>query len=115
MNDLRSLLKRDDPLAGEPPLTVAEIEHMRRVVTMGRFQQPSGWWPGPAMVVVTIAATLVAGVAIGRRLPATRPPVSAPGSAMRDTVRPEPIHRQLQFATPGGTRIIWVFSSDFTL
>jgi hypothetical protein len=28
---------------------------------------------------------------------------------------PEPARRQLQFATPGGTRIIWVFNPDFSL
>jgi hypothetical protein len=56
------------------------------------------------MVAATVAATLLAGVLIGRRLPHDDLPRAS-----------EPARRQVQFDTPGGTRIIWVINPDFDL
>jgi hypothetical protein len=72
----------------------------------------AGWWPRPLLVGATVAVTLVGGVMVGRwvtwrdaRTVSIRPQAASAGvSAPR---------RQLQFATPGGTRIIWVFDPDF--
>jgi hypothetical protein len=39
--------------------------------------------------------------------------VAAPNSISGNDLDPEGERQQLQFATPGGTRIIWVFDSQF--
>jgi hypothetical protein len=70
----------------------------------------AAWWPHPMMIAATIALTLVVGVLVGRRLPARdgkEPTVASRSANAANGVR------QLQFATPGGTRVIWVFNPDF--
>jgi hypothetical protein len=37
------------------------------------------------------------------------------GASDSDVVREPERARQLQFSTPGGTRIIWIFNSDLDL
>ena len=69
------------------------------------------------MFALTVLLMIAAGVTVGRRIGS-----SAPGPADADAkmsvvvpVASPPPPRQLQFATPGGTRIIWVFNSDLEL
>jgi len=87
---------------------------MRRALVAAASRSASTWRPRPVMVGATIAATLVAGVLIGRRLPHPEPPALLPAGIVEgQTV--EPARRQVQFDTPGGTRIIWVIDPDFDL
>jgi hypothetical protein len=67
------------------------------------------WWPHPLAIAATVVLTMAAGVVAGRRLP---PPREAPAIARADAAAPA-ARRQLQFATPGGTRVIWVFNPEF--
>ena len=60
------------------------------------------------MVGVTVAATLAAGVLIGAA-------VAAPGAGQHRAAEAATDRRQVQFDTPGGTRIIWVIDPDFDL
>ena len=117
MNEIGRLLREGDPLAGEPSLSAADIQQMRRaVVAAAVSSRPAPWWPHPIVVAATIALTLTASVVLGRWLPPA--PADGDGRAATQVPAssvPEPARRQLQFATPGGTRIIWVFNSDFTL
>jgi hypothetical protein len=70
-------------------------------------------WPRPLLIGATVVATLTAGVVIGRQLQppparaASRPP------AVVGAVAAHSDQRQLQFAMPGGTRVIWVFNPQF--
>ena len=114
MTDVGSELRRADPLAREAPLSSDEVERMRRaVMAAGRTSQPRAWttrWTfAAAMAALTIAA--VAGI---DRWRAGRSSTLAPGEVV-DVVDSEQLssRRQLQFATPGGTRVIWVFDSKF--
>jgi hypothetical protein len=117
MNDVRRLLRDADPLTREeglPRSTAAAMRHA--VVAAARdASRPAVWWPSPVVVAGTVAVTLSAGVIIGRALPwrevrtvSPQPESSSSAAAMASAPR-----RQLQFATPGGTRIIWVFDPDF--
>ena len=119
MNNISKLLREGDPFAGEPSLSAADIREMRRAVMAADVaRQPASWWPQPILVAATIALTLTASVALGRWLPPPRQTVHGDGRAatqVPEVALPEPARRQLQVATPGGTRIIWVFNSDFTL
>ena len=118
MIEIGKLLRDSDPLANEPALAAADIERMRRAAMSHLSGPPTARWPQPVLVAVTIALTLIASIALGRRLPPPRGAAigdDVTPSQAHDPVSPEPSRRQLQFATPGGTRIIWVFNSDFSL
>ena len=61
----------------------------------------------PMMVIGSVLVSAVtAGVLVARSQPVPSQPSPAVGS---------PGIRQLQFATPGGTRIIWQFDPEFSL
>ena len=105
-------LRAADPLAREPELSRVEVAAMRRAVIAAADQQRAAAppWPSALVVATTIAATLVAGVAIGRSV-STAPngnPLD-PAVAVEETGGGQ----QLQFATRGGTRVIWIFDSEF--
>ena len=59
-----------------------------------------------AMVALTVAAAVIA----GRPAVLPAPAIDRPAQAAAPS---EGEKRQIQFATPGGTRIIWVFDSEF--
>ena len=117
MNDVGRLLRDADPLTKEAGLSPSTAGDLRRaIVAAARDATKSAvWWPKPLAVAATVVVTSTAGVLLGRALPrhdartasvrTERPSSSAPAA---DSER-----RQLQFATPGGTRIIWVFDPDF--
>ena len=116
MSNLGKQLRDGDPLADAPTLSLLDVQRIRRMVVAEAGRPPALWSPRPLMVAATVAATLVAGVVIGQRLPRQMPlragSIERPdtGAANSDKAR-----RQVQFDTPGGTRIIWVIDPDFDL
>jgi hypothetical protein len=114
MTNLGKQLRDGDPLADAPALPPLDVQRIRRVVVAEAGRPPTVWSPRPLMVAATVAATLAAGVVIGQRLP-RQAPLGA-GSVQRpDAGDAEKARRQVQFDTPGGTRIIWVINPDFDL
>ena len=117
MDDLKAALLGGDPVARERPLSVDAAGAMRRaVVAAADAIEPGGAsWPRPVFVAATVAATILVGVALGVGLPRAghRAPSPPAQSARVDGGAPLEERRQLQFATPGGTRIIWVFDPEF--
>jgi|RhiMetdeSRZDD1v2_1073273.scaffolds.fasta_scaffold01017_6 hypothetical protein len=115
MKDVGDLLRDGDPIAREGGMSDADISRMRRAVVSAANHESAmtAWWPRPILIAATVAVTIVAGVIVGHRLPPRDAAIddiaSAPSSR---TVSAE--RRQLQFASPGGTRIIWVFDPEFT-
>ena len=113
MTELHHLLAGADPLTREPDLSADEALAIRRaVVAAARAPRPvrepwSGFVPIAAAVIVTVAA----GVAVGRKLPER---AALTGPAFATHASPEE-RRQVQFATPGGTRIIWTLDPQFEL
>ena len=107
---IRGHLREADPLARESGMSAADVQAMRRaVVTAAPEVRDAAWSPRPMMLAATVGFTLVMGVVLGtwflphgERLvvPANNHPVE---------------HRQVQFETRGGTRVIWVLRSDFGL
>jgi hypothetical protein len=118
VDDLKSWLRDGDPLKDEPELAAVDVRAIRRAVIVAGLERPSlpTVWPTPLFVAATVTLTLAAGVLVGRRLPARGPaaiesqPRAAAQSAGSLSVDNR---RQLEFATPGGTRIIWVFDPEF--
>ena len=77
---------------------------VRGVRRAGLLAASRGAWPRSSSTMIGVGMT-------GRRLPA------APAARGVQSRRPGPSMRareprQLQFATPGGTRIIWIFDPD---
>ncbi len=115
MTDIRTLLQESDPL-GEPiaqheGLTADDAQAIRHAVLVAARDAAAAvpLWRRPlAFAAVATALTVISGI-VGHRSGASTydtPPVVADGAAG------EVDCRQLQFATPGGTRIIWIFDNN---
>jgi hypothetical protein len=110
-NNLGQQLRDADPLSREPALSTDEVHAMRRrVVSAAHGARHQRMRPGlRAGGAIVLACSVVAGIAIAswfRSDRAVEPPATAP---RRDGPR------QLQFETPGGTRIIWVLNPNLEL
>jgi hypothetical protein len=114
MKDVTTVLRDADPAADDKGLTSAEIDIMRRLVVDAAQKRDvvRTPWHHPLAVVTMVVLTLAAGVVAGLRLP-QRDPTASPSPAVVPADPGE--RRQLQFSTPGGTRIIWVFDPEFEL
>jgi len=114
MTDVGKWLRDADPVAhpGDDAegLSPLDAQAMRRAMltSIDARRTTRLLWPHPLAIAATIALTLAAGVGVGRRLP---PPREAP--AIAQVAAAPAARRQLQFATPGGTRVIWVFNPEF--
>ena len=123
MIDPASLLRDADPLregSEEQGLSTADAQAIRRATLMTAAAIPAAIESRPAWrrpLPLAAAAALVASISgvVGHRL-MSRSEVEPP---MPPTVAPiadgDTDRRQLQFATPGGTRIIWVFDDNLRL
>ncbi len=109
--DYKKLLVEGDPVAREPELDAFHAQAMRqRVLLEARRSERDGLsraWLRPLAVAGALAACLAAGVAAGLRMNEPQP--------LAPAVLTAPAVRQMQFETPGGTRIIWTFRQDLDL
>jgi hypothetical protein len=114
MKDLKTVLREGDPAATDEGLSLEQMHAMRRAM-LNAARQPDVIrtpWQQPLAVAAMVALTIGAGIFAGQHLARINPaPLDPPASA----AAPAEGRRQLQFSTPGGTRIIWVFDPDFTV
>jgi hypothetical protein len=115
--DLKPHLIDGDPLAREPELDALHAQAMRQRVTLEARNQAAAaasarWWLQPAAVAGALVACLAAGIAIGLRVNGVDP---SPSVGRPAAGRQSPPPRQMQFASPGGTRIIWTFHQELDL
>jgi hypothetical protein len=113
MKNLRAVLEAADPLRDEPSLSTTDARDMRRRVLVAAPAPVSIAFPGALPVAALVVVMLVAGIAAGRRFTPAGVPPAADDAASRLPADGE--RRQVQFATPGGTRIIWTIDPDFEL
>jgi hypothetical protein len=113
MRDIRALLTEADPLRTEPGLPEADAARMRRVMLSApRAVKSEPAFRSPALALAAVVVVMVAGgTFVGGRLPA--PEHHATGAVAVPAAAGE--RRQVQFATPGGTRIIWTLDPDFKM
>jgi hypothetical protein len=102
----RSLLRQHDPAERSiDPRRAIEIRHA--AIELARESKaPASPWPWRLAVGAVAMVLLAAGAGDDGRPVSDAPPVVASPGAER---------RQVQFATPGGTRIIWEINPEFTL
>ena len=113
-NDLRTRLAGADPLEHEPGLSDADAARIRRAVlaTPHEPETQRAFWPRALAVAGAVAIVIAGGLFVGDQ----RPPAGSRDEAVTAPApAPDGERRQLQFATPGGTRVIWVFDSTFDL
>ena len=119
LNDVRTLLKDGDPLREGEGLAPVDAERMRRVIVSAAHESAPMRtpWLRPFAITGVGALLVVVGTMAGDRMmvgpvraPATPESLAVAGGSGGDGER-----RQLQFATPGGTRIIWIFDQSLRL
>jgi len=122
MKDLKQHLIDGDPVAREPGLDPFHAQTMRQRVLVEACNQPAAapafWWLRPVAVACALAACLVVAVVVGLRIsesPYVERPFQGRGQSQGRGRGPSVPPRQLQFATPGGTRIIWTLHQDLDL
>lgn len=112
---VRNWLRRGDPGndGSEPgPLEFASIR--REILAVAFEKRASAWTLSP--VWATAAAVLLAVWVGGSLEPPPTSPASDPRPAAFRGARPGPTTpqtRQIQFDTPGGTRVVWVLDPEF--
>jgi hypothetical protein len=126
MSTWKTRLREADSQPGAP-MAAADVARIRATVVAAARERAIEHHPGWARPLAFIAAMLlvvVAGVTaswqVGLRkakaIATEAPPAVAPGGSDVQAEPPVEIERQqLHFATPGGTRIIWVFDSQFDI
>jgi hypothetical protein len=119
MTDLHTLLENGDPVRKDRELPSADAQRMRRIIVAAALDQAPARtpWQRPFAIAALGVLLAVVGTMTGHRVivqqsPALAPtePVSTLGGSTADGDR-----RQLQFSTPGGTRIIWIFDQNLRL
>jgi len=110
MNDLTSRLRDADPMRLEPGLPPETRDAMRRaiVAAAGGATRIPRWRQPLALAAMTVLA--VGGAALAHRFAGDR---DRTGSAEPRVAAVAAT--QLQFRTPGGTRIIWTIDPAFQL
>jgi hypothetical protein len=122
MTDWRTRLRDADPAAGGE-IPAADLERMRATVlaaargagaTMPRVVVPRAFVLTAGVLLMTCAGMLTGLQSAKREMTAMpAPAVSGEAGAAADAAALQVERQQLQFSTPGGTRIIWVFDSQF--
>jgi hypothetical protein len=114
MNTWQQLLRDNDPAAApsEGRLEPQEVDAIRRaaVAAAREPRAPSAGWYQPLAMAAIIVLMIGAGVLAGRRVE-VQPRGPSAAAIPEDPAE----QRQLQFSTPGGTRIIWVFNPELDL
>ncbi len=119
-HEVEAILRRGDPAGDCRGLTPDAAAMMRRRIVAEqvpvfeqaqRLRSPSRPFPAFAMAA-SLFSVLVIGWLFLRPDPPSVEHETAPrvASEVAETERPT---RQLQFSTPGGTRIVWLFQADF--
>ena len=130
MTDWRTAMRDAGGPDEQNEFSPADAETMRRLVIAAAGQPAESparaSWRRPMFVVATVAAVIAVGTVatikmdLSERTNSTMTvgseamPATETDRTTQSTSADAP-NRQLQFLTPGGTRIIWVFNSDLNL
>ena len=112
MNTLTDRLRDADPVPREPGLSPDTVASLRLTVIAAADAAPDRplLWGRQLAMAACLAVMVLAGVLAARRVP----PAIRDGSAV-PTASVAEQRTQVQFSTPGGTRIIWTIDPGFQL
>ncbi len=120
MKDLSDLLKAGDPLLGSgstaDSLSPEEAQKIRRrmIEAIPAPIHRTSIWRSPFVLAAAVALVVAVSGIAGHR--AAAPTELVPIAPAAEAGSSGPLEkRQLQFATPGGTRIIWIFDESLRL
>jgi hypothetical protein len=121
MTDISDWLRAADPLADASPRSAEDVARLRATTMKAAADRVNTrrTWPGASMVAATIVLVFAVTAWVERRQPIVQQAALAPAIDSAPAVDIVPASagatgvRQLQFATAGGTRIIWVFNPEF--
>lgn len=100
MNSIQSRLRAGDPASREPQMSGADAARIRESILAAR--------PATSRFGATVPVAIALLGAAGGSVWVVQ---STPPAEVRQIEPPR--QRQLQFSTPGGTRVIWFFNPDF--
>ena len=120
MNDWRTRLRDADAMR-DPLMPPDAVRRVRSIVVSAAGDRPVGgtqMWPRAFLVTATLLVLVCASVlaSLQRATRHMMPAVDADGAQVATVRTADGIdaeRQQLHFRTPGGTRIIWVFDSQF--
>ena len=122
-DEIRQLLRRGDPAGDGETLAPDEVARLRRkILAEIPSERPRGWRPAWALGLSVAAAAVLVSIVVFIWTPSSplrtdRRPVGSHTSATDLTTRgvrtQERAVQQIQFVTPGGTRVIWTLDPDF--
>jgi hypothetical protein len=117
LNKLRELLNDGDPFREDSGLAPVDAERMRRVIVAAAHESAPMRtpWLRPFAITAVGALLVVVGTMTGHRVIVGPAPAPATPEALAAVGAGAGERRQLQFATPGGTRIIWIFDQNLRL
>lgn len=114
VDELSRLLRETDPIPREGNLPRGEVAAMRaRVMASAPTSVAYSGWPiAPALALAAVVMLAVVGTMFDSR--SERGTERASSSVAVHMTRPEAAQprTQVQFETPGGTRIVWVLNPD---
>jgi len=111
MNDISTQLRQADPVQVDGGLSADDVSAMRRAVLAAvdtNSPRRVAWGRALAIAAAVILIAGAGAASRGRhaRAVVTPPPVEAASAGQRT---------QVQFSTPGGTRIVWTIDPAFQL
>lgn len=119
--ELRARLRAADPAAIAVATEAAALARLARRVAAAAAPRPTARRVGPLVMLPAAAALVAAVLLLGRGAPReaseVAPSVAPVAGAATTFGDHEPLAepRQLQFETPGGTRVIWLLDPNLSL
>ncbi len=116
--EIRELLRRGDPAGDGETLAPDEIAQLRRkILAAVPSGSPRGWRSSWALGLSAAAAAAMVSLVVflwspSSSLRTARSPVESPAREGGVRTRERAV-QQIQFVTPGGTRVIWTLDPDF--
>lgn len=110
---LRDRLRAEDPWRGDG-MTELDVRRMRHVVLAAAHPEPRRLWGTSLILTAAMVALVCLGVWVVRE-PVLEPAMTARVPATSGGPVSTAEVRQMQFLTPGGTRVIWVFDASFEM
>ena len=108
-------LRAEDPWRDQDRLADSDVRRMRQVILAAIREEPRRTWGTSMVLAAAMVAVVCAGVWVVREPAPVRVSVADTSKGQGPTEARSSGVRQMQFSTPGGTRVIWVFDASFEM